>query len=87
MSVLVNHKLVERVEDNHSIYDADFRVCDYEVTDTGIFLIFKCYNGKKKSKHRFARICLTDFIYQIWCGLSSKQRQLLRMQLQEITEY
>lgn len=87
MGVLVNHKLVERVEDNHSIYDANFRVCDFDVTDTGVFLILKCYSGKEQSKHRLVRICLTDFIHQIWRGLSSKQRHLLRMQLQEIIKY
>lgn len=86
MSVFVNHKLVERVENNHSIYDAAFRVCDFEATDTGIFLLLKCYSGKERTKYRLVRICLIDLVHQIWNRLSSKQRQLLKMQLQEITE-
>lgn len=81
MRVLVNHKLVERGEGNHSIYDADFRVCDFEVTDTGIFLILKCYSGKEQSKHRLVRICLTDFLVQIRNKLPYEKRELLKTQL------
>ena len=35
----VNQKLIEttEIDDNH-IYDGNFRACDFEVSNTGIFL-------------------------------------------------
>ena len=86
MSRLVNHKLVETVEDDNHIYDGNrFRTCDFEVTDTGVFLNLKCFCSKDRSKNRRVRICLTDIIFQIWCKLNFEQQVALKEQIDGIT--
>ena len=61
MKHYVNHKWIEFVEEDKHIYDSSRqRVCDIERTDTGVFLVLKCYNSKEYIKYRKVRICLTD---------------------------
>lgn len=86
MSGFFNHKLAETVEsDNHIYDDTQFRTCDFEVTDTGEFLNLKCYSSKERSKNRRVRICLTDFLFQIWRKLASEQQKELKAQIDGIT--
>lgn len=86
MDRFVNHKLAETVEDGNHVYDDNkFRTCDFEVTDMGVFLNLKCYCSKEPSKNRKVRICLTDFIFQIWRKLSSEQRKMLKAEIDGIT--
>ena len=82
---LVNHKLIEIVEDdgNH-VYDGDFRACDFDFEGTGVFLSIKCYNSREKKKYRKVRICLTDFLLQIWKKLSNEQKQAMRPQIEMV---
>ncbi len=82
MSGDINHKLVNMVEEKYHIYDSNqFRTCDFEITDTGVFLNIKCYNGKERQKYRTVRICLTDILLQIWRMLNNEQQRQLKMQI------
>lgn len=80
----VNQKLIEttEIDDNH-IYDGNFRACDF-ISNTGIFLNIKCYNSREKKKFKLVRICLTDFIFQIWKSLSNEQKALLKPQIEGV---
>lgn len=86
MGNFVHHKLVEttEIDDNHIYDDAKFRVCDFEVGNTGIFLNIKCYNCHEKKKYKLARICLTDCIFQIWRRLTNEQKELIKHQIEGV---
>ena len=72
-------------EEKNHIYDGNqFRACDFEITDTGIFLNIKCYNSKERQKYRIVRICLTDILFQIWQRLSCEQQRQLEMQINTV---
>lgn len=87
MREFTNHKLIEinSKADNH-VYDGEFRVCDFEVGNTGVFLNLKVYCGKERKKHRDVKICLTDFIFQIWKKLSSEQKRMLMTQIVQMSK-
>lgn len=78
----VNRKLIEIHDepDNH-IYDGDFRVCDFEFDNDGVFLNLKIYSGKEHTKHRDVKICLSDFMFQIFGKLPEEQKEQLRVQI------
>ena len=85
MGNFVNHKLVETTEvDDNNIYDGNFRACDFVVENTGVFLSIKCYNSREKKKYKSVRICLTDFIFQIWRRLTNEQKALLKPQIEGV---
>lgn len=78
MGFFTNHKLVEtgeRVEGK--VVSEGFRVCDFKVESSGIFLYLKIYCSKETKKYKGVRICLTDFVLQIIKALSSEQKKAL----------
>lgn len=78
MGCFTSHKLIDAVENvKGSVVDNGFRVCDFEVENTGIFLYLKIYRSKESKKYREVKICLTDFVFQIIKVLSSEQRRAL----------
>lgn len=79
MRKFTSHKLIE-VTDN-CVKDGTFRVCDFKIEPAGIFLYLKIYCGKEHNKHRDIKICLTDFIFQIYKKLSVEQRKNLIAQI------
>jgi hypothetical protein len=84
MTDFVNHKLVETQD--ASISDEGGKVCDLEITDTGIFLKVKLYCGKSRKRHRIARICLADLLFQVAQKLDRSMQERLRNQLTAILD-
>ena len=81
MGCFTNHKLIDASEKvEGKITKDDFRVCDFKVEDTGIFLYLKIYCSKKPKKYKGVKICLTDFVFQIFKALSYEQKKKLLKQ-------
>lgn len=78
MGFFTNHKLIEKSENiEGKVINEGFRVCDFKVENTGIFLYLKIYRSKEPKKYKGVRICLTDFVFQIIEALSSEQKKAL----------
>lgn len=78
MGCFTNHKLIYSIgKVEGKIMNEGFRVCDFKVENTGVFLYMKIYCSKEPKKYKAVKICLTDFAFQILKILSPEQKKEL----------